>query len=393
MSDDEGKISGALDGVRVVNAGQIIAGPFTATLLAEFGADVIKVEAPATPAVRTVQFAQDHRGQRGVTLNLRHPDGAALFRKLCASSDVLVENFRPGTLERLGLSPDELREENPGLIAVRISGYGQTGPYRDRTGFDRVALGFSGMTYVTGDADRPPVRPGYFVADYGTGAFAAYGVMLALRARELTGRGQDVDMGLFEAPWRMSGTHLPNYGLSGENRERAGNYYPGVVPAEQFETSDGHHLIINATTQRPFERLCEAMGQPELIEDPRFTPREELVANAHAIHDIIRPWVAQRTLQENLHILDQYAVPCTKVYATSDIVADPQYEAREQILTVEAPDGTTLLQPGIVPRLTDTPGSVRRRAPNPGEHNDEVFGELLGVSSEELARLREEGAI
>ncbi|MBT5774182.1 MAG: CoA transferase [Dehalococcoidia bacterium] len=393
MSPEPDQISGALDGVRVVNAGQIIAGPFTATLLAEFGADVIKVEAPANPAARTVQFAQDHRGQRGVTLNLRHPDGAALFRKLCATSDVLVENFRPGTLERLGMAPDDLRKENLGLIAVRISGYGQTGPYRDRTGFDRVALGFSGMTYVTGDADRPPVRPGYFVADYGTGAFAAYGVMLALRARELTGRGQDVDMGLFEAPWRMSGTHLPNYGLSSENRERAGNYYPGVVPAEQFETSDGHHLIINATTQRPFERLCEAIGQPELIEDPRFTPREELVANAHAIHDIIRPWVAERTLEENLTILDEHAVPCTKVFATSDIVADPQYAAREQILTVEAPDGTPLLQPGIVPRLTDTPGQVRRRAPNPGEHNDEVFGELLGVAAEELARLREEGAI
>lgn len=351
------------------------------------------MEAPTNPAVRTVQFAQDHRGQRGVTINFQHPDGAALFRKLCATSDVLVENFRPGTLERLGLSPDELREENPGLIAVRISGYGQTGPYRDRTGFDRVALGFSGMTYVTGDADHPPVRPGYFVADYGTGAFAAYGVMLALRARELTGRGQDVDLGLFEAPWRMSGTHLPNYGLSGKNRERTGNYYPGVVPAEQFETSDGQHLIINATTQRPFERLCEAMEQPELVHDPRFTPREELVANAHVIHDIIRPWVAERTLEENLRILDDHAVPCTKVFTTSDIVADPQYAAREQILTVEAPDGTSLLQPGIVPRLTDTPGQVRRRAPNPGEHNDEVFGELLGISAEQRALLREKGAI
>jgi crotonobetainyl-CoA:carnitine CoA-transferase CaiB-like acyl-CoA transferase len=382
----------ALEGIRVVNAGQIIAGPFTATLLAEFGADVIKVEDPAAPAARTVQFAQDHRNQRGVTINLRHPDGAALFRRLCAASDILVENFRPGTLERLGLSPDDLREDNPGLIAIRISGYGQTGPYRDRTGFDRVALGFSGMTYVTGDADRPPVRPGYFVADYGTGIFAAYGAMLALRARERTGRGQDVDLGLFEAPWRMSGTHLPNYGLTGENRERSGNYYPGVVPAEQFETSDGHHLIINATTQRPFERLCEAIGQPELVADPRFTPRDQLVAHAHQIHDIIRPWVAQRTLEENLHILDKYAVPCTKVYATSDIVADPQYQAREQVLTVNSPSGDPLLQPGIVPRLTQTPGHVTRRAPHPGEHNTEVFS-TLGLTPDEIAALHEAGAI
>ena len=389
---DTESLPAPLEGIRVVNAGQIIAGPFTATLLAEFGADVIKVEDPAAPAARTVQFAQDHRNQRGVTINLRHPDGAALFRKLCAASDILVENFRPGALERLGLSPDDLREDNPGLIAIRISGYGQTGPYRDRTGFDRVALGFSGMTYVTGDADRPPVRPGYFVADYGTGIFAAYGAMLALRARERTGRGQDVDLGLFEAPWRMSGTHLPNYGLTGENRERSGNYYPGVVPAEQFETSDGHHLIINATTQRPFERLCEAIGQPELVADPRFTPREHLVANAHQIHDIIRPWVAQRTLEENLRILDKHAVPCTKVYATSDIVADPQYQAREQVLTVDSPSGDPLLQPGIVPRLTQTPGHVTRRAPHPGEHNAEVFTDL-GVTPDELAALREAGAI
>jgi crotonobetainyl-CoA:carnitine CoA-transferase CaiB-like acyl-CoA transferase len=248
------------------------------------------------------------------------------------------------------------------------------------------------MTYVTGDADRPPVRPGYFVADYGTGIFAAYGAMLALRARERTGRGQDVDLGLFEAPWRMSGTHLPNYGLTGENRERSGNYYPGVVPAEQFETSDGHHLIINATTQRPFERLCEAIGQPELVADPRFTPREQLVANAHQIHDIIRPWVAQRTLEENLRILDKHAVPCTKVYATSDIVADPQYQAREQVLTVDSPSGDPLLQPGIVPRLTQTPGRVTRRAPHPGEHNTEVFTHL-GITPDEIAALHEAGAI
>ena len=389
---DTESLPAPLEGIRVVNAGQIIAGPFTATLLAEFGADVIKVEDPGAPAARTVQFAQDHRNQRGVTINLRHPDGAALFRKLCAASDILVENFRPGALERLGLSPDDLREENPGLIAIRISGYGQTGPYRDRTGFDRVALGFSGMTYVTGDADRPPVRPGYFVADYGTGIFAAYGAMLALRARERTGRGQDVDLGLFEAPWRMSGTHLPNYGLTGENRERSGNYYPGVVPAEQFETSDGHHLIINATTQRPFERLCEAIGQPELVADPRFTPREQLVANAHQIHDIIRPWVAARTLEENLRILDKHAVPCTKVYATSDIVADPQYQAREQVLTVDSPSGDPLLQPGIVPRLTQTPGRVTRRAPHPREHNTEVFTHL-GITPDEIAALHEAGAI
>ncbi len=359
-------------------------------MLGEFGADVIKVEQPGTgdPNRGSVSFGQDNRGQRSVTIDLHQAKGQALFRKLCDTADILVENFRPGTLERFNVAPEQLRTTNPGLVAVRFSGYGQTGPYRDRAGFDRVALGFAGITYVTGYADRPPVRPGYFVADYGSGVFGAFGALAALKAREQTGVGQDVDVALYEATWRMSGTHAANYGLTGENRERSGNYFPGVVPAEQFETSDGVYLIINATTQRVFERLCEAIGQPDLPEDERFTPRKNLMANHEAIEGILAEWIRRHTFEECQRVMDEFGVPASKVYSTADIVTDPHYKAREQVVSVETVDYGPMLQPGIVPRLTGTPGTIRRRAPILGEHNDEVFGGELGLGSAELAELR-----
>lgn len=386
----------ALSGIRVLNAGQILAAPFCGSVLAEFGAEVIKIENPdgGDPNRGNLSFFQDNRGQKSVTINLNHPRGKQLFRQLANTADILIENFRPGTLERMDLAPDSLRETNPGLIAVRVSGYGQTGPYKDRAGFDRVALGFSGITYVTGYPDRPPVRPGYFVADYGAGVFGAFGALAALQARERTGRGQDVDVALYEAVWRMSGAHAAGYGLSETNRERSANYFPGVVPAEQFETSDGHYVIVNATTQRVFERLCEAMGQPELVQDPRFTPRKTLQANYADIHRIVGEWVATVTMEECQRILNEYGVPASKVYATSDIVADPHYQAREQVLSVDSPgDGfTELLQPGVVPRLTGTPGRVAHRAPHLGEHNAEIFGEL-GLTAAELEALRDDKVI
>jgi crotonobetainyl-CoA:carnitine CoA-transferase CaiB-like acyl-CoA transferase len=384
-----------LSGIRVIDAGQILAAPFCSTLLGEFGAEVIKVEPPGTGDANrgSVSFAQDNRGQKSVTLDVTRPDGAALFRRLCDVSDILVENNRPGALEKWGLAPETLRESNPGLVVVRISGYGQTGPYRDRAGFDRVALAFAGITALTGYPGLPPVRPGYFVADYGAGIFAAFGALAALRARELSGRGQDVDMALYEAVWRMSGTHAANYGLSGKDRERSGNYFPGVVPAEQFETSDGQFLVVNATTQRSFEKLCQAMGQPELIQDPRFTPRKHLLENHAAIHAIIAEWAAARELEDCQQTLDRFGVPATKVYNTSDIVGDPHFAARHQVISVDSTDHGQLLQPGVVPILTETPGQVRGRAPMLGEHNEEVYRGLLGLAEDEYGRLRAAGVL
>lgn len=388
-------IPGALAGVRVISAGQILAAPFCSTMLAEFGAEVIKVEQPVVgdPNRDNLSFWQDNRGQKSVTIDLHAVEGKALFRRLCDTADILIENFRPGTLERWDLAPDSLRESNPRLIAVRISGYGQTGPYKDRASFDRVALAFSGMTYLTGYADRPPVRPGFFVADYGAGTFAAFGAVVALQARQHTGRGQDVDVALYEAAFRMSGTYMGGYGQTGQGRERSGNTIAGVVPAEQFETSDGHFLVINCTTARAFERLCDAIGAPELRKDERFTPRRNLVKNYEAIHAILGGWVSGRTLEACQRRLDEFGCPATKVYGAADIAADPHYAAREQLLTVESLAYGQVLQPGIVPRLTDTPGRVPHRAPSLGEHNDEVFGRILGLTGEEIAGLRARAVI
>ena len=385
-----------LDGVLVINAGQILAAPHCATLLAEFGADVIKVERPGSgePNHGTISYVQENRSQRGVTCNLAVPRGKELFRQLCSHADVLIENFRPGTLEKMDLAPDSLRELNPGLIVTRVSGYGQTGPYRERAGFDRVALGFAGMTYQTGWADGPPVRPGYMVADYGAGAFAAMGTLLALRARDANGgMGQDVDVALYEAIWKQSGTHASQYFLTGKDRERSGNYWPGVVPAEQFATADGHHLIINATTQGTFVRLTAAMQRPDLLTDSRFEVHRDRRRNYEVIHEIVGEWIGALTLEEAQALLDEHGVPATKVYATSDVMSDEHFAAREQIVDVPSEQHGELPQPGIVPRLSKTPGGVKHRAPTLGEHNREVYGGMLGISDDELARFSADGVI
>ena len=385
-----------LDGVLVINAGQILAAPFCATMLAEFGADVIKLERPRTgePNHGSISYVQENRSQRGVTCNLADPRGKDLFRRLCAEADVLIENFRPGTLEKLDLAPDSLRERNPRLIVTRVSGYGQTGPYRERAGFDRVALGFSGITYATGFAGDPPVRPGYMIGDYSAGVFAAFGTLAALRARDVNGGlGQDVDVALYEALWKQSGAHAAQYSLSGEDRERSGNYWPGVIPAEQFETADGHHLIISAATQGTFERLCEALGRSDLIRDPRFEVHRDRRKNHEAIHEIIGEWVSTLTLAEAQARLDRHGVPATKVYATSDVMSDKHIAARKQVVEVPSEQHGTLPQPGIAPRLSATPGGVKHRAPTLGEHNREVYGGMLGLSDAELETLAAEGVI
>ncbi len=385
-----------LDGVLVINAGQILAAPFCATILAEFGADVIKVERPGSgePNHGTISYVQENRSQRGVTCNLADARGKELFRGLCERADVLIENFRPGTLEKMELAPDSLRELNPGLIVTRVSGYGQTGPYRERAGFDRVALGFAGMTYATGWADSPPVRPGYMVADYSAGLTAAMGTMMALRARDVNGGvGQDVDVALYEAIWKQSGTHASQFFRTNENRERSGNYWPGVVPAEQWQTADGHHLIINATTQGTFVRLTEAMRRPDLLSDARFEDQRERRKNYQAIHEIVGAWIGTLTLEQVQQVLDLHGVPATKVYATSDVMSDEHYVAREQVVEVPSEQHGTLPQPGIIPRLSRTPGAVKHRAPTLGEHNREIYGGMLGISDDELTQLSADGVI
>jgi formyl-CoA transferase/succinyl-CoA--D-citramalate CoA-transferase len=391
----------ALTGVRVVDAGQVIAGPFVATLLGEFGADVIKVEQPGIgdqargPGATSPEFAQNARNKRSVTLDLRRPEGQSLFKRLVAVSDVVVENFLPGTMERWNLGYDALAAVNPGIVMLRCSGYGQTGPYRGKYSFDRVAMAFAGLTYLSGFPDTPPVRPGYFIADYGTGFLGAFGVMAALHARDYAtnGRGQVVDVSLYETIWRMSGALAAGYAQTGQVRERMGNRFLGVSPAEQFETADGEYIVVHAGSDRVFGRLCETIGEPELANDPRLQGRDGRVKHQDELHEHIRRWIATKTLGEALASLEAGGVPASPVNSIAHIAADPHFAARENLIRV--PDSThgELVQPGITPKLTATPGSVRRGAPALGEHNEDVFCGLLALPRADLDALRTSGVV
>jgi len=391
---------GALSGIRVIDAGQIIAGPFAATLLGEFGAEVIKVEQPRvgdqgrggeSPAP---EFAQNARNKKSITLDLHHAAGQAIFKQLVAVADVVVENFRPGTMERWGLGYEALAAVNPGIVMLRVSGYGQTGPYRHKYSFDRIGMAFGGLTYVTGYPDRPPVRPGFFIADYVAGLWGAFGVLTALHHRDHTdGRGQMIDVSLYEAVWRLSGPLAANYAAKGIVRERQGNTMPGVVPAEQFETADGRYLVLHAGTDRVFQRLCAVMGRPDLAENPRFARRSERVQHADELHALIGAWVKTRTLEQALAALEAGGVPASPVYSVADIFQDPHFAARENLIRVADQALGEMVQPGVVPKLSLTPGTVAHGAPRLGEHNEEVYLGLLDLPRAAYERLCREGVI
>ena len=391
----------ALAGMRVIDAGQIIAGPFAAALLGEFGAEVIKVEQPRIgDAGRGVdsgspEFAQNSRNKKSVTLDLRRPEGQELFKRLAAMSDVVVENFLPGTMERWRLGYDDLAALNPGIVMLRISGYGQTGPYKHKYSFDRVGMAFAGITYVTGYPELPPVRPGYFVADYATGLWGAFGVLAAIHNRDVvgTGRGQVIDASLYESIWRFSGPLAANYARDGTVRERQGNTMPGVAPADQFETADGHHLVLHAGTDRVYHRLCETMGRADLITDARFANRNDRARNMDELHRIVGAWIKRMTLKEGLRVLEEGGVPASPVNSVADIFHDPQFAARENLIRVADGRLGDMIQPGVTPKLSRTPGRVERGTPHLGEHNEEVYLGLLGLRWDGYAALCREGVI
>jgi crotonobetainyl-CoA:carnitine CoA-transferase CaiB-like acyl-CoA transferase len=393
--------AGALAGLRVIDAGQIIAAPFAATLLGEFGAEVIKVEQPGIGDAgrgadnHSPEFEQNARTKKSITLDLRRPEGQGLFKRLAAISDVVIENFLPGTMERWGLGYAELSAANERIVMLRVSGYGQTGPYRHKYSFDRVAMAFGGLTYVTGHPDRPPVRPGFFIADYVTGVWGAFGVLAAIHNRDVvgTGKGQMIDLSLYEAVWRLSGPLAANYARSGTVRERQANTFPGVVPADQFETGDGNYIVLHAGTDRVYGRLCETMGRPELAHDPRFVHRAGRVQRMDELHTIIGEWVRGMTLAEALRVLEDGGVPASPVNSIADIFRDPHITARENLIPVPDPVFGEMIQPGVVPKLSATPGSVRSPAPRLGEHNEEIYLNLLELTQDEYTRLRAERVI
>ncbi len=394
----------ALEGVRILDIGTRIAAPFAATLLADFGAEVIKVELPGRGDFMrnigpfhddySLWWAVDGRNKKSITLDLRKEAGREILLRLVEKSDVLVENFRPGTLERWNLGYEALAATNPGLILTRASVYGQTGPYSQRPGLDRNGISFSGLLYLTGYPDRPPVRPGIIIADYLTAVFNALSIMIALYHRDVhQSGGQSVDLTLYESLFRILEHTLPAYDKLGIVRERSGNRLANSAPLDNWETADGEFISIAAPGDQLFPRLAAAMGQPELAEDPRFSTLAKRAAHAEEINSIVADWCKRHRADEIERIMLEQDVPVARALNIADIVRDPHYIARESFIDVEDPRSGTIKQPAPYPRFSATPGRVRSAAPELGEHNAEIFGGLLGLDDDEIERLRANGVI
>jgi crotonobetainyl-CoA:carnitine CoA-transferase CaiB-like acyl-CoA transferase len=397
------RVTGALDGIRVLDIGTRIGAPFAATLLGELGADVIKIEDPdggdpmrALPPFdgeRSLFWSVEGRGKRSVTLDLSRPEGQEIFRRLAAVSDVVVENFRPGTLERWNLAPDALRAANPKLIVSRVSVYGQTGPYRDRPGLDRNGIALGGLLYVTGYEDRPPVRPGIIVADYLTALFNTIGVLAALVERGRSGEGQSVELSLYESVLRVMEWTVAAYDRLGTVRERAGNRLANSAPLDNYETSDGKFVCVVGAGDKIFPRLAAAMGRADLCDDERFSTLRARARNSDEINEIVARWCAARTQSEIEQTLVEHEVPVSGVFDVAQIVANEHVRARESVVVVNDPVLGSVKQQAPVPRMSRTPLSVARGAPELGAHTGEVLRGLLGMSDADIDALRASGVI
>jgi crotonobetainyl-CoA:carnitine CoA-transferase CaiB-like acyl-CoA transferase len=399
-----GPVPTALDGLSVLDLATFVAAPFCCTLLGEFGAEVIKVEQPGrgddlrrlgTPARDGLSYwwLVESRNKKSITCNLREPEGQALIKRLAGGADVLAENFRPGTMERWGLGWDDLRAVNPRLVMVRISAFGQTGPYRERPGFGRIAAAMGGLSYVSGYPDRPPVTPGTpTIPDYLAGALGAFGALVALQHRHRSGEGQVVDVGLYEPMLRMLDELIPVYAATGYVRERIGSGTEYVVPHNHYRARDGRWLAIACTNDRMFERLAAAMGRPGLSgEFPTMAARLERRAELDAL---VQAWVGEADAREVLARLDAAEVPCGPVASARDLFEDPQVKARENIVEMANPLGGLLSMVGIVPRLTASPGRVERAGPvTVGAHNEDVYCGRLGLSRDDLRALAARGIV
>ena len=396
-----------LGGLRVLEFGSLIAGPFATRIMAEFGADVIKVERPGSgdplrtwryvdPRTETsLWWALQSRNKKLITLNLGDEEGLELAKKLAAESDIIVENFKPGTLEKLGLGWEVLHELNPRLILVRVSGYGQTGPYKDRPGFANIGEAMGGIRYVTGEPDGPPVRAGISLGDSLASLYAVIGALMAVHARDVkgTGEGQVVDVALYEAVFSLMESMVPEYDVARIVRERTGAALPGITPSNSYLTNDGSYVAIGANSDAIFKRMMKAIGKPELAEDPQYETNAGRSEHADELDALIEEWTEQHTLDEVVQALGEADVPVGPIYSVTDILEDEHYKAREMFVEEEVDDIGPVKMPGIAPKLSATPGGVEWSGGPPGTHNKEVYEGLLGLKPEELKRLSEEGVI
>jgi crotonobetainyl-CoA:carnitine CoA-transferase CaiB-like acyl-CoA transferase len=394
-----------LAGKRVLDCATFIAGPTCATVLGEFGAEVIKVELPGvgcplrqfgtiTKIGMSLPWLSEARNKKSLTLDLRTPEGAAILKQLAGKSDVLVENFQPGTFERWGLSWDQLRVVNPALVMVRISAYGQTGPYRDRPGFGRIANAFGGLSYLAGYPDRAPVTPGSAtLPDYLSGLYGALGALLALRVAEQTGTGQVVDIGLYESIFRVLDELVPAYDYCGFVRERMGPGTVNAVPHSHYPTADGKWIAIACTSDKIFQRLAVLMGRPELAGDGRWGTSVKRQAAREEVDASVAEWTSGQAAADLLRTCEEGQVPCGLLLSVADIFADPHYAARENIARVPVPGLGAVAVPNVVPKLAATPGSVTSAGPPLGAHTNEILSQLLGLDPRQLDELRERNII
>jgi formyl-CoA transferase len=382
----------------------MIAAPFAAALLGDMGAEIIKVELPGAGdtlrhvapmyANRSLYWSVLGRNKCSITLDLRVPRGRELFLQLVQRSDALVENFRPGTLERWELGYDALKSANPDIVLVRVSGYGQDGPYRDKAGFGTPAAAMGGLTYITGFPDRPPITVPIALADYLAGLFAALGGVAALLERERNGRGgQWLDVSLYESVFRLLEAVVPAYGKNGVIRERNGNRTGQSSPIGSYRTADGRYMVLSVSTDRVWLRMTEAMGHPEWATDPRYISNPERTKRPDEVDALVGGWFGEHTAAEAQRLLDEAGVPVSPIYSIADIFEDAQYQAREDIIAPEDPEVGPVPMPAVLPRFSRTPGGVRFVGPPLGAHNSEVYGGLLGLNEAEQSQLRADGII
>jgi formyl-CoA transferase len=399
----ENQKAAALEGLKIIELGQLIAGPFAAKLLGEFGAEIIKIEPPGEgdPLRKwrkiengtSLWWHVQSRNKKSVSLDLKCPEGQEILRQLLADADILIENFRPGTLEKWGLGWEQLAQLNPKLIMVRISGYGQTGPYRDLPGFGVIGEAMGGLRYINGEPGRPPVRCGISIGDSISALYAVIGVLLALHHRnQHSGRGQCIDVALYESVFGMMESLIPEYDCCGYVREPSGSALPGIAPTNAYLCRDGRYVLIGGNGDGIFKRLMHVMGRDDLGSDPRFAHNDGRAKEAAFLDAAIEEWTRQHELQEILDKLNAAGVPVGFPYTAADIVADPHYQAREMIQTIRLASGKSLKVPAVLPKLSQTPGQIGGAGPELGQHSDEVLSSL-GIDEATRKCLRERGII
>lgn len=387
-----------LAGLRILDLGTMVAGPVACTFLADFGAEVIKVEQPnGGDTLRglgpfkngeSLWWLLEGRNKKSVTIDLRQQAGQELLLQLAAKADAVVENFRPGTLENWNVGFDRLAQVNPGLVMLSVSGFGQSGPYSKRAGYDRIGLAFSGVMGITGYPDRPPVRVGVSVADYSTASLGAFAVMMALYHRDRSGKGQQIDLSLYETMFRYTDTMIGAYDASGQMRKRTGNVHQAAAPGTNFETRDGRFIVLTISGDTLFRKLCGAIGHPSLADEPKYASHTSRFQHVDELNAIVGDWMRSQTAKDIGARLDEFGVAYSVIYTVEDIMNDPHYAARANIIEVEHPVAGTVKMPGVVPKLLGTPAADPSPAPALGAHNDQIFKGLLGLGDEDLSRLR-----